>query len=404
MRGQDSLRLADLVDQMELPETQVAEGAWEAPRRRTRRRRAAVTGIVMAVMLVAAMSALSLRGGTGSTPPTGPAHTSAPSPQDDAPRTDAAGMTGIDHAHTQRLLTRAWWAGLDTVPRLDPGPTTDLADDPMTEGVFATVDPDNEAVPIVLGADGRWRRIDLPSLVPIDDGGGYTSPVIRPTAISPDGTHVALPQPDSLVVVNLTDGSHRTYPMPDAFLAYAVWVDDTHVWVAAETDTTGTVVDLDSGHRSPSSLGPSTAYVDGDTLSWGRNGDSLDWGARPDVPTLGNNSGGLLPFPPLLKGDVVVGDHAVNHRAIGSEDPRLGYGVVAVDATTGDVLAYLPTGQGRDLEVLLGWQGDLPVLGLRDGTGKYTSTVITAWDYRTGHLEPIAQTDSHAIAWRRQVN
>lgn len=30
MRGQDSLRLADLVDQMELPETQVAEGAWEA--------------------------------------------------------------------------------------------------------------------------------------------------------------------------------------------------------------------------------------------------------------------------------------------------------------------------------------------------------------------------------------
>ncbi|MFT3873252.1 MAG: hypothetical protein QM714_11500 [Nocardioides sp.] len=398
------MRLADLVDQMELPETRVAEGAWDAARRRTRRRRTAVAGAATVVMLVAAMSALSLRGGAGSTPPTGPAHTPTSSPPDDAPRTDAAGMTGIDHAHTQRLLTRAWWAGLDTVPRLDPGATTELAEDPMTEGVFATVDPDNEAVPIVLGADGQWRRIDLPGLVPIDDGGGYTSPVIRPTAFSPDGTRLALPQPDSLVVVDLTDGSRRTYPMPAAFLAYAVWVDDTHVWVAAETDTAGTVVDLDSGHQSPSSLGPSTAYVDGDTLSWGRNGGSLDWGARPDVPTLGNNDGGLFPYPPLVRAGVVVGDMAVNRRMVGTEDPSLGNGVVAVDATTGDVLAFLPTGQGVDLEVLLGWQGDLPVLGLRDDTGKYPSTVIAAWDYRTGHLEPLAQTDSHAIAWRREVN
>ena len=386
------MKLADLVDQLELPETDVAEGAWDVARRRTRRRRAALIGAGAALVLViVGVSALSLRSEPERPLPAGPDPTATP-PSQAAPK-------GIDHSNTQRLVTPHLWTELEAFPSMDPGATTDLSDDPMAEGVFATVDPQDQAVPIVLGSDGRWRRVSVPGLVLIDDGGGYTSPVVRPTAFSPDGTHLALPQPDSLIVIDLTDASHRTYPMPGAFLTYAVWADSSHVLVASEGDTTSTLVDLDTGDTTPSDLPPDTAFTDGDSLSWGRSDLSLDWGTRPDVDTLANNGGGLVEYPPLVKDGVAVGDMGVGSREVGSEDPPLGNGVVVIDATIGDVLAYLPTGPGPGLHVLLGWQGDLPVIGLVDRTGEHQAIAIVAWDYQTARLEPLAQTAGRAVAW-----
>ncbi|MCW2793136.1 MAG: hypothetical protein JWO76_2234 [Nocardioides sp.] len=383
------MKLSDLVDQLELPETEVAEGIWEAARRRTRRRRTVAVGVGATLVLVVGVSALSLRGEPERPRPAGPDPTSTVTPTRYARE--------IDHSNTQRLLTPDLWARLDAVPALDPGATTELADDPMTRGVFATVEGDDPAVPVVLGVDGRWRRVSVPGLGLISDG-RYTSPPIRPTEFSPDGTRLALPQPDSLVVVDLTDGSHRTYPMPGRFLSFAIWVDVSHVLVASEADTTGTVVDLDTRDAYPSRFGPNTAFTDDGALTWG--GDRLlDWDSRPDVPTPANNGGGLNPYPPLVRDGIAVGDMAVGSRELGSEDPPLGDGVVAVDATTGDVLAYLPTGPGPGLAVLLGWQGDLPVLGLLDRTGEHSTMVIAAWDYRAGRLEPLAQTSGRVVAW-----
>ena len=392
------MKLADLVDQLDLPETDVAAGAWDAARRRTRRRRAAVLGASVALVLgVAGASALSLRGEPERPQPgPDPAPTVTPSTQDAAPK-------GVDHSNTHRLLTPDLWTELDATPALNPGAATDLAEDPITEGLFATVDPGDPTVPVVLGPDGRWRRISVPGLVLIEDVDGYTSPAVRPTAFSADGTHLALPQPDSLVVVDLTDGSHRTYPMPGTFLSFAVWIDTSHVLVASEGATTSTVVDLNTGGTSPSALPPDTAFTDGDSLSWGRSDMSLDWGTRPDVHTLANNAGGLVEYPPLVKDGVAVGDMDVGSREVGSEDPPLGNGVVAVDATTGDVLAYLHLGPGPGLSVLLGWQGDLPVLGLKDRTGEHHTMAIVAWDYRAGRLEPLAQTSSSAVAWNDPI-
>ena len=390
------MNLADLVDQLDLPDTDVAEGAWDAARRRTRHRRVVVVGASAAlVMVVVGASALSLRGDQERPHPAGP----DPTPSVTTP-TPGTVPQGVDHSNTQRLLTPAFWAEFDGAPALDPGATTDLADDPMTEGVFATVDPDDGSVPLVLGSDGRWRRVSVPGLVLVDDGGGYTSPVVRPTAFSADGTHLALPQPDSLVVVDLTDGSHRTYLMPGTFLSYAVWVDASHVLVASEGATTSTIVDLNDGEATPSELPPDTAFADGDSLSWGSSIRFLDWGARPDAFTLANNRGGLVEYPPLVKDGIAVGVMSVGSREVGSEDPPLGVGAVVVDATTGDVLAYLPTGPGPGLVLLLGWQGDLPVLGLLDPTGEHHTVAIVAWDYVAAGLEPLAQTSSNsAVAW-----
>lgn len=384
------MKLSDLVDRLDLPETDVAARAWDAARRRTRRRRAVAVGVSAALVIaVVGVSALSFREPQRIAP-------SIPTPTV-TPSTDAE-PKGIDHSNTQHVSPELW-AELDGVPVLDPGETTDLADDPMAGGVFATVDPDDPAVPVVLGSDGRWRRVDVPGLVLIQDVNGYTSPVVRPTAFSADGTHLALPQPDSLVVVDLTDGTHRTYPMPGSFLSYAVWVADSEVLVASEGDTTSTIVDLDDGETTRTELPPDTAFTDGDSLSWGRSDPSLDWGARPDVHTLANNAGGLVEYPPLVKDGIAVGDMSVGSREVGSEDPPLGNGPVVVDATSGDVLAYLHVGPGSGLVLLLGWEGDLPVLGLLDKTGESLAMAIVAWDYRTGRLEPLAQTSGTAVAW-----
>ena len=57
------MRLIDLVDRLDLPETDVAAGAWDAAVRRTRRRRAAIVGVGAAlVLVVVGVSALSFRG------------------------------------------------------------------------------------------------------------------------------------------------------------------------------------------------------------------------------------------------------------------------------------------------------------------------------------------------------
>ena len=145
------MKLADLVDQLDLPETDVSAGAWDAACRRTRRRRAAVVGVSAAlVLVVVGVSAVSLRGAPERPLPAGPERTPTLTPP-----VDGAAPKGIDHANTQRLLTPDLWTELDSVPALNPGAATDLADDPMTEGVLATVDASDPAVPWT----SRWGDV-----------------------------------------------------------------------------------------------------------------------------------------------------------------------------------------------------------------------------------------------------
>lgn len=384
------MRLSDLADRIDLPPTDVAAGAWAAGRRRRRRRRRLELSAVAVVVILTGF-AVRTTTGPGTAEPARPADETAPTTADPGPA-----PRPVDAAATQRLLTPAFWAAVDEAPELDPRSATVLADDPVDAAVLATVDRDAPTLPLVLGDDGRWRRVDIPDLRPVDDGNGYLSPVVRPGSLSLDGTMLALPQSDGLVVVDLTDGSHRTYEMPGEFLGHVTWRDAGHVLVAAEGDPTGSIVDVVTGEVVATPLGPSTAFTDDDSLTWGAGDTTLDWGRRPDVPTAANNGGGLVERPPLVAGDVVVGHLAVDHRRSGSEDPPLGSGAVAVSATTGDVLAYLPTGTGPADLLLLGWQGGLPVLGLTAGT----TTAIATWDHRSGVLQPLARASGlQALAW-----
>ena len=72
---------------------------------------------------------------------------------------------------------------------------------------------------------------------------------MRPTGLDESATRLAIPQPDGLVVVDLTTGSAERYDVP-GLQSYAIWHDAAHVLVAHRDLGTGTVVDLPPGVSS----------------------------------------------------------------------------------------------------------------------------------------------------------
>ena len=74
--------------------------------------------------------------------------------------------------------------------------------------------------------------------------------------------------------------------------------------------------------------------------------------------------------------------------------------MVAVDAADGQVLALLQLSEGKgDSTSLLGWDGDLPVLGLVRMTDQQIRTYVVTWDYRAGTLQPLAVVPAWWVSW-----
>jgi hypothetical protein len=378
------MRIAELVDSLDLPRTEVAERAWEQGRRRVRRRRGALAAGAAAVAVACIAGVIVVSGPDHATTPS-----PAPSPsRTDEPRTASLVQPLLTHGRLQQELVnmdfQRFGGHLDqAVP---------LSSDPVRRAAIAMGYYADDATALVLGEDGEWRRVDVPGLVPVHDQSGYTSPIVRPTSLSPDATELALPQPNGLVVVDLTDGTSRRYDVPGPGNTYAVWADASHVLVAQEQDVHGTMVDLDDGSLARSTYGPSTRFLGDTTLTWGWDRQplysSLHWGDGRNVRTRADNSGGLFPQPPLVNGDVVIGLGGV----AASQDPQLNLttGFEVVDGSTGKLLAYLPL-PGRvkgTTALLLGWDGDRPIIGapLPPQMG---FVFVFAWDWRRGVVEPI---------------
>ena len=144
--------------------------------------------------------------------------------------------------------------------------------------------------------------------------------------------------------------------------------------------------------------------ADGSALTWDDQGP-LEWSDGRVVETPVNNAAGLFPEPPLVRDGVVVGLTSTPPQ----RNPPPAYppavlsesnGVVAVDGDTGDPIAFLPLGATNgEATTLLGWAGDLPVLGLvRTPTSSDRTRVVT-WDYQSGELYPLAVLPSAWVAW-----
>jgi hypothetical protein len=250
--------------------------------------------------------------------------------------------------------------------------------------------PGEDTVALVLGEDQRWRQIREPHLLPVRHSAGYFSPVVRPGSLSPDATQLAIPQPDSLVVVDLTDGSYHRYAVPGEYNTFVTWADADHVLIVQGGAQHGVLVDLHDGTLEHTAYGPSTAFTDDTSLTWEPGGpthSTLVWGDGRHVRTLGDTGAQFFPQPPLVKNDVVVG---VGGLYSDDADPTFGtIGISAVDGSSGKVLAYLPfTRSDGNPALLLGWDGENPIIALpMPQSSGYL--YVFSWDWRRGELHPI---------------
>jgi hypothetical protein len=377
------MKFAELVESLDLPDTHVAERAWETAARRARRRRgvlAATAGLAVAGVVCAAL----LTGGT---------HHARPAPAPAPPATSGPADRG---PVVQRLVLGGAWRTLvgdfplGRLPALgNPSP---LGSDPVSRAALVMTDPGDDTLPLVLGdEDLRWRQVQEPSLVPVRHADGYLSPVVRPGSLSPDATRLAIPQPDALVLVDLTDGSHRRYAVPGEHNTFVTWADSNHVLVVQGGARQGVLVDLHDGTLEQTRYGPTTAFTDGSTLTWDDDvvDSALRWGDGRVVPTDANNGGELFPQPPLVRNNVVVGVMCVCRSDLGL--PFGTWGIVTVDGSTGKILAYLPVTHSKGTQSsLLGWDGDNPVIGLSvPQSAGYL--YVFSWAWRRGELHPVVR-------------
>lgn len=389
------MNLSDVLAQLELPETRVADTAWDDARRRVVRRRGAASGGVAALAVVATVAVIV---GVGSGRDAVPAP--APAPSSPSPTRT---VESRDVPVVQWLWLRGHWrsatAHLDfgRIPGSSAPPT--LSSDPVGRAALAINDPGLKSRVLVLGEDGAWRLVDVPGLVPAGNNELYPRPILRPTSLSPDATRLALPQPNALVDVDLTQGTSRRYDVPGPANLYPVWIDRTHVLLTPEGARHGTIVDLTHGTRTPSPYGDTTAFAEGTTVTWDAGGptySTLVWGDGRRTRTLGDNGGGFFPQPPLVRNGVVVGVGGIY-----SDDQAPSFGTIGinvVDGSTGRVLAYLPLTHGKGTDAaLLGWAGDRPLIGIpHPGV---VNLDVFAWDWRHGSLDPVASVGARDVSW-----
>lgn len=390
------MRLHELADQMEVPTTRVADDAWEVAARRARRRRAVGVTAMSAAAAVVLLAVVTAR------PDAAPAPTDIPTGDTTTPSPTNQRILTPEMA-SPRVYDSATMARLEGEPIEPPADAPALSLSPVAYAKLAMSPAPDSTEVYLLGPDEAWRRLDVP-LEQVSDA-TYASSPFRSTALSPDATKLALPQPSSLVVVDLTDGTHDRYPIAAPDLVYANWVSDTRVVVATEQIGQSWEVDLESAEVTRSELGPSTARSpDGRTVTWGMGDDGFStgmvWDDGTSVPTPFNNTGHPHPIPPLAGDGFVVGHHGTTQTGLGL--PLVQNALVVVDQATGDPVAYLPTGTSKgDPSTLLGWHDNRIVVALpRMESPDVDPTVVLAeWDWQRKTVDPVVTVAASSVSW-----
>ncbi len=389
--------LRELVDGVDVPDTRVADEAWDRARRRLRRRWGWSAGAAGALVAATLVGAAALVPDAGLPRPAPATTTPDPTPS----RTPGS--------HLPLTIIKPDWEALAAAPALaPPADAPALSADPVDHAALVIGDAGDEATAYVLGDDGRWRRIDVPGLVPMTEDGVNSSPFTALTALDPTGTRMAIPQPGSLVVVDLTTGESRRYDVSGIARHYAVWVDDTQVLVAVDQSESSVVLDLATGNTEASPLDPSTRFLpDGSMLSWPWPGSDYTWNGV-DTSSPVNNDAAFTASPPLVRdgrGVVVNNGYEIRHPAPEFPPQRVTstIGIAAVDLASGDPIGYVqltrPLAAKGTYSMLLGWRGSDPVLGLVNEQLSSIHLIVVAWDVDAGTLAPIATLPSWLVVW-----
>jgi hypothetical protein len=374
------MRLAELRE-LTLPPTSVAERAWERAQRR--RRRNTMAGVVAAGVLVAATVV-----GVGAVRVGGDPPAPAPVPGTTSPSTTTS-------ATPPTITNLPDFAALAaSVPTLAPTDPTPISADPVHRAVAAVAPQDLGSAPSwaavdVLGDDGRWRSVDVPGLVGTTDGTNCCWFALVPTGLDPSGTRLALPQPDRVVIVDLTTGGYDSYHV-DGLNNTVIWQDIDHVVVSVEGRPNGRVLDLRDKSVTSSAFTANTGFAnDGSWVTWGRDRtltSSDGTGLQADMA-----NDGVQLTSPLVDDDVAVG--------LGGHDLAQGLttyvgvaGAGVVDRHSGELRAFLYT-EGTETDLLptylLGLDGDTVTLAV-GVPPDYGRLLVLHWNWSTGEVTPVA--------------
>jgi hypothetical protein len=390
----DSGKLTELLeqtaDQARIPD--LAEPAWSRAHRVRRRRRALVAVAAAAAVVVGTSTVVTALRPEGPVPvPAGP--TPSPTLQPTVP--------GVDHVPA--TPDRARPAGLPV----------DLSVAPPADSATLTQRPLDHAIALVqlhaaegaiaplpvyaLAADGSWRRIEVVDLTFIRDADGNRADPLRSTALSPDGRHAAIAQPDAIILVDLTSGDVRHIVRP-GYHELVLWRDNRTVLVGG--DAAVYTVDVATATAEPVNaavplwdlavppvgerwiqLPPTAAYHRDAARPVLRH---LSWALSDPRGELPVDSSGLAPYgvldwhgPALRRGELVV-------RAGWGYTPTLSGAeqVAVVDTRTGSVARMLFFGEDRFKGCCqpLAWLDDDDVLVHTDREG------LIVWNLRSGEV------------------
>ncbi len=400
-----------------LPERDLSAAVWARSQRRRRiRRTTAVLGAVTAASALVVVSAVVLGDDIPDQRGTPAPATSAPAPSTpiSAARLcqrspDDCALSGVVPSRIvqarwrpDRVATLPW---LETnVPRsLDVDGAVSLSDDPVQAAVLAVERSRNKGGELfVLGSDRRWRLVDSPRLVPATDALGYGSGSLQSTSLSADGRMLAVPQPQSIVVIDLSTGDHRRYDVP-GFNVTAIWdPDGEHVLTKTKRGRHGRVLDLRDGSlREVDYVGVpyATTYApDGAAveLHEASGGSAWPWEMRT-YGQRGTSAVALSVQPrtnfftttTAASADRLAFMRQVTGLALpaGPDRERRTGGSGPGDRATGANLAQLPMSYGLAFDTTpLGWVDDQTLL-MRVGDN------VLSWEFETGELQRIATMD-----------
>ncbi|GGN62049.1 hypothetical protein GCM10010112_19820 [Actinoplanes lobatus] len=389
-------RLTELLEEAaaEVPAPAFAATAW-ATARRVRRRRQLIAGVAAFATVVAVSVPLSTGGGPAPvTPPVAPSAVAV-----------APGVDAMPADLTRRTLTP--FPEVLTIP-VD---ARKLSEHPVDRAAVVVQKIDLEAAldpPLyVLDLAGEWTRIDVVALEPTRDADGNQAYALRSTALSPDGRRIAVPQPQALVVIDLTTAKAHRIPVPGYNEQVMWWGDETVLvgaggpglarvdWRAGTVtpEPAGISAWNSAGARQVSSGALAELVVIDDrrmTRGWVLGDPKPAWESPIDESGLPSGYRISLWYGPALSD----GAGRVAAAAWGS---RPGYEgsemLTVVNARTGVVerILDLGTGRGKACCTVLEWVDDHVLLARTDREG------LVTWDTRTGAVAQVTVGPIQAV-------
>ena len=358
-------------------------------RRRDRRRVTQRVAIVLAVLVVGgAATAIVGDHDTRKTevdPPIPP----SPSPPHELDAQDIHGLPPPEDVG--KLLWRD--TALPRVLPVDVASAPPLSADPVDHALALVAGVGAEVG--VVGEDGQLRRLDgVPLVRPHAERSSTFSPVVHGSLRS-DGLLAAFPQPDAVVVVDLSSGGSEIFAVPGPN-ARLLWLPNGHQLLVSRDDSTGSVLDIDDGSISgrPYSAYRAAFMPDGTPLEVRETGD---WPARSDLIRWQENLA-VDAVPILLRHRSETPASATDRLLVvpGTyEDPDVASslapnGWIIVDIATGAPVTMLSASDAWYDTWLFGLQG-----WLDDAVLIQTDHLVIAWTPSTGSIERVTQVSTN---------